>query len=80
MEPSASFLVAPALGLPLSFRTPHAGRPSALTRRAVAPADVMQPLSCSPEVLVVLYDNQVLSMLLVYMLVAATLAYVNAIK
>ena len=85
MLPRAAFLHGPAPYL-LSSLTPRAPytdlRPHGAAVKATAPSSLssLSSLSCDSDVLVLLVENQVVSMLLIYMLMAATLFYIRTIK
>ncbi len=91
MLPRAAFLYGPAPYL-LSSLTPRAPytdlRPHGAAIKATAPSALssllsqssLSSLSCDSDVLVLLVENQVVSMLLIYMLMVATLFYIRTIK
>ena len=85
MLPHVAFLHGPAQ-YRLSSLTPCAPytdlRPhgAVLGATALSSQSSLSSLSCDSDVLVLLVENQVVSMLLIYMLMVATLFYIRTIK
>lgn len=88
MLPRAAFLHGPAPYLlssltpraPYTDLRPHGAVLGATALSSLSSQSSLSSLSCDSDVLVLLVENQVVSMLLIYMLMVATLFYIRTIK